>query len=76
MDVREADEFARGHLPNAINVPLDEVVQHLEIFRDKPALMYCQSGARCKQAVGRLKRHGLSQVYNLGSMDRWEGPQP
>lgn len=75
VDVRDADEFAKGHLPNAINVPLSEVTQHLETFRQQPALMYCQSGMRCQQAIGQLKRHGVRQVYNLGSMDRWKGSQ-
>jgi len=75
VDVREEDEFAQGHLPNAINVPLDEVVLHLETFQQKPALMYCQSGTRCQQAVSRLKRHGVNRVYNLGAMDRWEEKQ-
>lgn len=72
VDVRDAHEFAQGHLPNAINIPLDELVLHLETFQKQPALLYCQSGARCQQGVGRLKRHGVDQVYNLGAMERWE----
>jgi rhodanese-related sulfurtransferase len=75
IDVRSAQEFAQGHLPNAINIPLDEVVQHIETFREKPTLMYCQSGTRCQSAINQLKRHGLSDIYSLGSMDRWKGAQ-
>ena len=75
VDVREPDEFAEGHLPNAVNLPLDEVVQHVETFRKQPALVYCKSGMRSQQAIGQLKRHGLREIYNLGSMERWKGPQ-
>lgn len=72
VDVRSEQEFAQGHLPNAINIPLDEVGQHVEVFRQKPALLYCQSGTRSQSAISQLKRHGLSQVHNLGAMDRWK----
>lgn len=72
VDVRDESEFAQGHLPNAIHVPLDDVVLHLDIFQKQPALLYCQSGTRCQQGVSRLKRHGVNQVYNLGAMERWE----
>lgn len=72
VDVRSEQEFAQGHLPNAINIPLDEVVQHVETFRQKPTLMYCQSGTRCQHAISQLRRHGLREIYSLGSMTRWE----
>ncbi|MDA0745653.1 MAG: DUF4395 family protein [bacterium] len=72
IDVREPDEFARGHLPNAINIPLDSIGQHLNTFQEKDTLLYCQSGLRCQQAVQLLKRRGFERVHNLGAMSRME----
>ncbi|MDA0708864.1 MAG: DUF4395 family protein [bacterium] len=75
IDVREVDEFSEAHLPNAQNIPLSEVVQQLETFKRQPVLIYCRSGMRSQQAITQLKRFGVTQVYNLGSMDRWKGAQ-
>lgn len=72
VDVRGPDEFAKGHLPHAINVPLDDLVQHLDLFQKQPTVLYCQSGMRCQGAVNILKRRGFQNVYNLGAMSCWQ----
>lgn len=68
IDVREPDEFARGHLPGARNVPLDGVVEALGQARDRTLLLYCQSGLRSQRAARLLKRSGHPRVHNAGAM--------
>lgn len=73
LDVRTADEFAGGHLENAINIPVDEVskrIKELGNDKEKAILVYCLSGTRSGFAVRILKGLNFSRVYNLGSIYR------
>ena len=70
VDVREPDEFDSGHLPDAINLPLDTIDGHLDTLRQKPAILYCLSGLRSQTAYTQLKKHDMV-VHNLGGMDRY-----
>ncbi len=68
LDVRDADEFAAGHLPGAVNVPLHQVgrkVPYLMPNRSRPLLVYCGSGARSLPAVQVLSVMGYRNLYNL-----------
>lgn len=77
IDVREADEFAAGHLPDAKNIPvgkLAERVGELEKFKDKPIILCCASGMRSNKACAELKKHGFARLHNLtGGVDGWVG---
>lgn len=75
VDVRSRGEFASGHLPGAINVPVGELGAHLAQLggRDLPVIVYCASGTRSAMARSVLKGLGFAQVFNLGAMSRW-GP--
>jgi phage shock protein E len=73
IDVRTVGEFNSGHLPNAINIPLDEIETVLPgRVKDKNQvlLLHCQSGMRSGMAKGKLKRLGYANVFNLGSLAR------
>lgn len=70
VDVRTPDEFAAGHLPRAINVPLDQLAEQMEMrvpVKDAVVLCYCASGMRSGAAIRQLRRLGYERVYNLGS---------
>ena len=71
VDVRECDEFSRGHLPGAVNVPVGEIVQRAEELRGGDSILYCQSGLRSQRALQLLKKKRLDRVYNLGALGRW-----
>ena len=77
VDVREADEFANGHLPDALNIPLgklSERVGELEKFKDKPIIFCCATGMRAGKANAELKKQGFAKLYNLaGGVDAWVG---
>ncbi|MDR3741898.1 MAG: rhodanese-like domain-containing protein [Terracidiphilus sp.] len=73
VDVRNPDEFQRGHLSQAYNMPLNNIESSMmEKFKDreKPVLLHCQSGFRSARAKGMLERKGYKHVYNLGSYER------
>lgn len=71
VDVRDADEFARGCLPGAVNLPLDQIDQRVDELRGKSAIIYCQSGLRSQRAMQLLQKLHFDQVYNLGALNRW-----
>jgi len=75
IDVREVDEFAGGHLPEARNVPLAKLadrISEIEKFKDKPVIVCCASGMRSGKACGELGKLGFAKVHNLaGGVDAW-----
>lgn len=72
IDVRTPGEFASGHLPGAINVPLSQVDNKLsEVGAPADAVvLYCLSGNRSARAARRLRELGYTNVHNAGSMSR------
>lgn len=77
VDVREADEFAAGHLPEARNIPLAKLadrVNEIEKFKDKPVIVCCAAGMRSAKGCSELGKLGFSRVYSLaGGVDAWVG---
>ena len=75
LDVRDATEFAAGHIQGAKNIPLAELgsrIKEIEKFKDKPVLVHCQRGMRAKSACGILRAQQFSQLSNLqGGLDTW-----
>lgn len=72
VDVRSPNEFARGAVPGAINLPAEHIDQHLNALGQDCCLLYCQSGARSQIATQKLRASGLANVHNLGSKARAE----
>ena len=73
IDVRSPGEFNSGHLPNVINIPLDEIATALpKRVKDKnqTLLLHCASGMRSGIAKDTLKSLGYANVFNLGSLAR------
>lgn len=61
IDVRSPEEFARGHYPNAVNMPLDTLANAIpQLTSEKrPIVVYCRSGNRSGKAVKLLKEAGI-----------------
>lgn len=76
VDVREPDEFASGHVPDAINVPLSGLAQITRMVPDAsvPLYLYCASGARSRRAAKALADAGYQDVRNIGGMQAYTGP--
>ena len=66
VDVRSLSEFAAGHIPGAVNIPLETLRDRLgELPRDRPLAVYCQVGQRGYVATRILLQHGFA-VSNIG----------
>ena len=72
VDVRSASEFASGHAPETINIPLQELGSRLgEIPKSSPVVVCCASGTRSGMAKLLLKKNGYSTVYNIGTWSKF-----
>lgn len=68
VDVRTAAEFAQASAPETLNIPLNELSTRLdEIPRSSAVVVGCASGTRSGMARRVLKKHGYTQVYNIGT---------
>ena len=73
VDVREPVEYARGHVPGALNLPQADLADRLEeLPRDRPLLLICQGGYRSLRAAQFLKQMGFEQVGSVsGGTAAW-----
>jgi rhodanese-related sulfurtransferase len=72
IDVREPDEYGRGHVPGALSVPLGTVPDQLDLFRgDTPVYVICQSGARSRKACEFAEANGIEAVNVAGGTGAW-----
>lgn len=76
LDVRSREEFAGGHLPGAVLIPVDELPGRLEELRqvgaEREIVVYCESGRRALRAAEALVAAGFGRVGHLeGDMSGW-----
>jgi rhodanese-related sulfurtransferase len=73
VDVREPSEYAEGHIPNAVNIPLRSLTENLDkIPKDKPAIFYCTTGHRTAIAMTVLRVLGYDNISSFPpSMKGW-----
>ena len=75
VDVRTPEEFQQGHVPNAINVPLSNIIDNPAILttsKKKPVVLYCRSGYRAGKAAETLHKDGHQNLRHLeGDMQGW-----
>jgi rhodanese-related sulfurtransferase len=77
LDVREPGEYGAGHILGAKNVPLSRIDSGgAEIAgkkKDRPVILYCESGNRSAKAAAALKAQGYTRVLNLaGGIAAWQ----
>jgi rhodanese-related sulfurtransferase len=68
VDVRTTAEFAGGHVAGSINIPLQEIEEHVEKIKNlrSPVIFCCASGGRSGMATQIFMQHGI-ECYNGGS---------
>ena len=76
LDVRTPEEYAEKHIPNAINVPnenigTDEISQLSD--KDQLIMVYCRSGRRSKEAAEKLVKLGYTNIVEFGGIIDWKG---
>lgn len=74
LDVREPWEYAQGHIPGALLIPLGQLAVRLgELDPTRPVATICHKGVRSQSAATLLGQRGFAKVYNvLGGMDGWQ----
>lgn len=76
LDVRTPEEYAQAHIPDAINVPNEEIGEEpiAELpDKDQIILVYCRSGNRSKEAAQKLADQGYTNVIEFGGINDWHG---
>ncbi len=74
LDVREDDEWQRGHAPGAQHIPMGDVPARMaEIDADKPLYVVCHAGGRSMRVAQYLQRNGYEPVNVDGGMLAWAG---
>ncbi|MCU1542634.1 MAG: sulfurtransferase [Microbacteriaceae bacterium] len=72
IDVRESYEFAAGHVPGAVNMPLSELADRVgDVATSGAVHVICQSGGRSAQATGFLTEQGINAVDIAGGTSAW-----
>ena len=73
LDVREDDEWAAGHIPGALHIPLSEVPSRLDELPDEGEfLVICRSGGRSARAAQWLGQNGYDAINVSGGMGAWQ----
>ena len=74
IDISDAGEFKKGHIPNAINIPLKKISEDksLEKHKNKNVVVICRAGNRSVSAGRLLMKNGFEKVFTLtGGMIAW-----
>ncbi|MDC9728322.1 MAG: rhodanese-like domain-containing protein [Methyloprofundus sp.] len=76
IDVRDAGEFKKGHLADAIHIPLtslDSSLKKIELYKKDEVIIVCQTGMRSTSACDKLTKQGFENLYSMtGGMQSWE----
>ena len=76
LDIREVQEFARGHITAALNIPAASLATRageLEKFREKPIVVVCKMGQSAGSATKTLRLQGFSRAQKMaGGMMEWD----
>lgn len=74
LDVRREEEYEKGHIPQAILLPLDTIEEDASAVlpkKEQTILVYCRSGVRSKMAARILDAKGYTNVYDFGGILDW-----
>lgn len=77
LDVREPDEYAGGHIPGSMNIPVQKIEMAGMAIPDKdaPVYVYCESGMRSRFAARSLVNFGFTNITDLGGIRSYKGPR-
>ncbi len=76
LDVRDDKEFKNGHIKGARSLPVNQIdkqIHDLEKHKSKDVVVYCDNGMRTSRVMGKLKKHGFTNLKTLsGGLAAWE----
>lgn len=73
IDIRKAESYKAGHIPQARNIPAEDLVTKTEkIAKDKPIIVVCDTGRNAQRSVADLRKQGFTDVSVLeGGLVAW-----
>lgn len=73
VDVRSPQEYSDGHVPGALNLPMEEAEARIEdLSRQSPVVLVCQSGNRAEMTCELLAQHHDQLIVLEGGTDAWQ----
>jgi Rhodanese-related sulfurtransferase len=67
IDVRDKDEYDKGYMKNAVNIPYKGILMDIRRYsKETIIILYCSTGKRSHIAFNLLKKFGYNNVYDLG----------
>jgi rhodanese-related sulfurtransferase len=76
IDVRPAADFAKGHIINSANIPMNGFKNQMAVlskYKGRPIVVSCRSGSQSSAACHILRKAGFEEVFNLkGGVMAWE----
>jgi phage shock protein pspE len=76
LDVRSPEEYAAGHIPHAINIPMDDFGEEAPRElpdRNQTIFVYCVKGIRSMNVANRLAHMGYKNIVEMGGIQDWHG---
>jgi len=73
LDVREPYEWAAGHVPGAVHIPMAELPRRGDLVPAGQVLVVCRSGSRSAYATAFLNQRGSDATNLAGGMKAWAG---
>jgi len=76
LDVRSPEEYAEGHIPHAINIPMEQFGEDppKELpDRNQTIFVYCVKGIRSMNVANRLAHMGYKNIVEMGGIQDWHG---
>lgn len=74
IDVRDISSYEEKHIPNAINIPFDALLENIHNTcpdKDMTIYVYCSKGVNSQKSCRILVDNGYKNVYNTGAIDDW-----
>ena len=73
IDIREPSEWETGRIPGAVHIPMRELAEKIEPYREHSLVLYCARGNRSLHAAQALSRLGYAEIVSLaGGITAWE----
>lgn len=76
VDVRDGSAFAKGHISDAINIPVGEIeakIKKIELYKKDDVIVVCHTGMSSATACGNLAKLGFENIFLMtGGMQSWE----
>jgi len=74
IDVRQPDRFRLGHIPMAINLPIEKIEKgQVTLPKSKCLIVYCETGGASVQAARMLDRMGYQTINCVGGLQSYKG---